>query len=60
MSEDTLPHATSAPDELQKEAGAAIDEMRKSEQKDELGRINWAAVSQKMSDWWKEKGYSYP
>lgn len=60
MSDTRLPHATSAPEDIRKEAGAVLDAARAAAPADRLGRVDWMAISKKMAVWWREKGYDYP
>ena len=55
-------HFTKAPEELKKEYIAALDkaamEMGRTNSRED--RVDWAAVNDKMIDWWKDKGYRFP
>ncbi|MGB0748387.1 MAG: hypothetical protein ACPGO3_06545 [Magnetospiraceae bacterium] len=57
---DQATHFTRAPDDLQKAYGAAMTAARDATAKDDLGRVDWAAINAKMADWWAEKGYKFP
>ncbi len=55
-------HFTHAPEELKQEYIKALDqtavEMGRTNSPED--RVDWAAVNDKMVEWWKEKGYAFP
>jgi hypothetical protein len=57
-----LVHFTHAPEELKKEFNEVLDktavEMGRTNSRDD--RVDWMAVNEKMAEWWKDKGYSFP
>lgn len=57
---DESKHFTNAPEALRAEFAAAMDAARESAQTDDLERVDWAAISRAMTDWWAERGYLYP
>jgi hypothetical protein len=60
MSEDESKHFINAPEKLKKEFNALLDKAHKEAKADELGRVDWTAISERMKKWWAEKGYTYP
>jgi hypothetical protein len=57
-----LVHFIQAPEALRKEYIAQLDktavEMGRTNSPDD--RVDWAAVNEKMIEWWESKGYRFP
>jgi hypothetical protein len=57
-----LVHFTQAPEELKKAYTEVLDktavEMGRTNSRED--RVDWVALNEKMIEWWKDKGYSFP
>lgn len=57
-----LVHFTQAPEELKQEYNTVLDktavEMGRTNSRED--RVDWAAVNDKMIEWWEQKGYLFP
>jgi len=59
---DEMLNWTKAPEKLKQRSFKFLDKTAKklAKGKDKLGRIDWDAVNEETTAWWKEKGYHYP